>query len=179
MLDVLKLLLKRYPDDVSLSSNDPEIREVARILKERSFSPFARSVHVRMVDCGSPNDVELEQQMMMGPRVDAERFGVHFVASPRHADVLLATGPVSMNMKLALEKTYNAMPEPKAVIAAGDGAISGTPYSGSYALFGKGTVEEVIPVDVKISGNPPSPYELLAGILKAGMIIEKKAKTQR
>ncbi len=179
MFDMLKLLLERYPDRVNADSPDPSVREVAKILKTRSFSPFSRSIHVRMVDCGSPNDVELEQQMMMGPRVDAERFGVHFVASPRHADVLIATGPVSANMRLALLKTYNAMPDPKAVVAAGDGAITGAPYSGSYALAGKGTVEEVVPVDVKVAGNPPDPYELLAGILKAGAIISEKTKKQK
>lgn len=176
MFSLLKLLLARYPDKVSSDSTDIAVREVARLLKERSLSPFSRSIHVRMIDCGSPNDVELEEQMMMNPRVDAERFGIHFVASPRHADVLIATGPVTANMKLALLKTYAAMPDPKAVIAAGDGAINGEPYRGSYALAGNGTIDEVIPVDVEVPGNPPDPYEILAGVLKAGMIVEEKSK---
>ncbi len=177
LLESLRFLLDHYPDDVSEKSPDPAVREVALLLKKRPISLFSRSIHVRMVDCGSPNDVELEEQLMMSPRVDAERFGVHFVASPRHADVLIATGPVTQNMRFALLKTYEAMAEPRAVVAAGDGACTGWPFKGSYALAGSGKVEDVIPVDVKVPGNPPGPYELLAGILKAGMAIDKKRKS--
>lgn len=179
MFSMLKFLFEKYPDKVSLDSTDPYIKQVAELVKQRSLSPFARSIHVRMVDCGSPNDVELEEQMMMNPRVDAERFGVHFVASPRHADVIIVTGPVTLNMKLALEKSYNAMAEPRAVVAAGDGAVSGAPYSGSYALAGSGKVSDTVPVDVEVPGNPPNPYQLLAGILKAGMVLEDKSKKMK
>ena len=133
---------RRYTDRVSLKSDDPAVREVAKLLAQRSNSPFERSIHVRMVDAGSPNDVELEEGLMMSPRVDAERFGIHFVASPRHADVLLATGPVTQNMRLALEKTYEA-------------------------------------VAVNVPGNPPSPYQLLAGILKAGKALARKDEERK
>jgi Ni,Fe-hydrogenase III small subunit len=174
MLETLRLAFEFFPDRVSEKSSDPAIREVALLLKQRPLTLFSRSIHVRMVDAGSPNDVELEEQLMMAPRVDAERFGVHFVASPRHADVLIVTGPVTQNMKVALIKSFEAMAEPRAVVAAGDGACTGWPFKGSYALAGDGRVESVIPVDVKVTGNPPDPYMLLAGILRAGMIIDQK-----
>ena len=167
---------RRYTDKVSLKSDDPAIREVAQLLLQRSNSPFEQSIHVRMVDAGSPNDVELEEGLMMSPRVDAERFGIHFVASPRHADVLLATGPVAQNMRIGLIKTYEAMAEPRAVVAAGDGACFGWKTKNNYALAeGTGKVEDVLHVDVKVPGNPPSPYQLLAGILKAGKALAKKS----
>ena len=177
LLETLKFAMDFYPDRVSEKSSDPAVREVASLLKQRKISLFSRSIHVRMVDCGSSNDVELEEGLMMSPRVDAERFGVHFVASPRHADVLLATGPVALNMRTALIKTYEAMAEPRSVVAAGDGACAGWPFKGSYALAGSGRVDEVVPVDVSVPGNPPNPYQLLAGILKAGMILDQKRKT--
>lgn len=178
VFEKLKCMFDFYPDHVSEKSTDPDVREVAKLLKQRPMSLFSRSIHVRMVDGGSPNDVELEEQLMMAPRVDAERFGVHFVASPRHADVLIASGPVTLNARIGLLKTYEAMAEPRAVVAAGDGACTGWPFKGSYALAdnGVGRVEDVIPVDVTVPGNPPTPYALLAGILKAGMIIDQKRK---
>jgi Ni,Fe-hydrogenase III small subunit len=179
MLETLKLAFDFFPDRVSEKSSDPAIREVALLLKMRPFSLFSRSIHVRMVDAGSPNDVELEEQLMMSPRVDAERFGVHFVASPRHADVLIVSGPVTQNMRIALIKSYEAMAEPRAVVAAGDGACTGWPFKGSYALAGSGSVEDTIPVDVKVPGNPPNPYELLAGILKAGMVLDKRKQARK
>jgi Ni,Fe-hydrogenase III small subunit len=179
LLEILKSIFDSYPDNVSEKSSDPAVQEVARLLKQRPFSLFSRSIHVRMVDCGSSNDVELEEGLMMSPRVDAERFGIHFVASPRHADILLVTGPVTVNMHTALIKSYEAMAEPRAVVAAGDGACTGWPFKGSYAISGSGRVEDVIPVDVKVAGNPPNPYELLASILKAGMIIDQKRKKHK
>lgn len=172
-LENLSYILDSFPDKVTPESADPDIRRVAELLKMRPFSPFARSIHVRMVDAGSPNDVELEEGLMMSPRVDAERFGVHFVASPRHADVLIVSGPVARNMKIALIKTYEAMAEPRAVVAAGDGACNGWPEK-SYAMAGFGRVDEVLAVDVKVPGSPPTPYQLLAGILEAGMILSKR-----
>ena len=175
MFELLRTLPDYYPDAVSAASSDPEIRAVAEFLESRSRSVFARSIHVRRVDAGSPNDVELEEQLMMSPRVDAERFGVHFVASPRHADVLLVPGPVTVNMRTALLKTYDCMAEPRAVVAAGDGAVRGYPFrAGGYAIAGSGRVKDTLPVDVEVPGNPPSPYALLLGILKAGVVLSKK-----
>ncbi len=181
LLENLRFIFdRRSTDRVSLKSDDPAVREVAKLLAQRSNSPFERSIHVRMVDAGSPNDVELEEGLMMSPRVDAERFGIHFVASPRHADVLLATGPVAQNMRIALIKTYEAMAEPRAVVAAGDGACFGWEGKGNYALAeGTGRVEDVLHVDVKVPGNPPTPYQLLAGILKAGKVLAKKGEHQQ
>jgi len=165
-----------YPksDRISQDSPDPDIREIAKLLASRSLSPFGRSICVRMVDCGSSNDVELEEQLMNSPQVDCERFGIHYVASPRHADVLICTGPVSVNMKLALEKSYHAMPAPGAVVAAGDGACGGGPLESAPGVYKTGRIEDVIPVDVKVPGNPPAPYSLVLGILRAGQIISKK-----
>ena len=172
LLENLRFIFDSYPDKVSLDSGDPDIAEVARLLSQRPLSPFARSMHVRMVDAGSPNDVELEEGLMMSPRVDAERFGVHFVASPRHADILIVSGPVAENMRIALIKTFEAMAEPRAVVAAGDGACFGFAEK-SYALAnGTGKVDDVLHVDVKVPGNPPTPYQLLAGILKAGQMMD-------
>ncbi len=182
MFDMLRILAEFYPDHVSENSTDPDVREVARLLKMRPLSPFARSIHVRMVDAGSPNDVELEEGLMVSPRVDAERFGIHFVASPRHADVLIASGPVTRNARIGLLKTFEAMAEPRAVVAAGDGAVSGSPLNNlkdHYALAGTGCVKDVIPVDVEVRGSPPNPYQLLAGILKAGMILDQKSKQKK
>ncbi len=167
-------LLSPKTDRIYADSPDPAIRELALFLKSRPLSPFSRSIAVRMVDCGSSNDVELEEGLTNAPQVDCERFGIHFVASPRHADVLIASGPVSVNMKLALEKTYRAMSRPKAVVAAGDGACTGGLLAGAHGVYKSGRVEEVIPVDVKVAGNPPAPYELVLGMLKAGQILSKK-----
>jgi Ni,Fe-hydrogenase III small subunit len=124
---------------------------------------FAGSLAIRQVDAGSCNGCELEIHALNNPYYAIERFGVHFVASPRHADVLLVTGPVSRHMEAALKRTYEATPAPKWVIAAGDCACSGGEFGVTYASCG--AVANVIPVDVRIPGCPPSPQQLLVGIL--------------
>lgn len=124
---------------------------------------FGRSLHIRQVDAGSCNGCELEIGGLAGPHYDLERFGLHFVASPRHADCLLVTGPVTLNMAEALRRTWEATPEPRLVIAAGDCARDGGIFCGSYAVVGG--VDAVIPVDAVIAGCPPSPAALLAGLL--------------
>jgi Ni,Fe-hydrogenase III small subunit len=126
---------------------------------------FGRSLHIRQVDAGSCNGCELEISGLTGPHYDLERFGLRFVASPRHADCLLVTGPVTLNMAEALRHTYEATPDPKIVIAAGDCARDGGIFAGSYAVVGG--VHEVVPVDAVIRGCPPSPRALLAGLLDA------------
>lgn len=133
--------------------------EVRRVL-DRYFSG---SLAIRQVDAGSCNGCELEIHALNNPYYDVERFGVHFVASPRHADCLLVTGPVSRHMDFALRRVYEAMPAPKLVIAAGSCACDGGEFGISYASCG--AVENVIPVDAKIPGCPPSPGQLLAGLL--------------
>jgi Ni,Fe-hydrogenase III small subunit len=126
---------------------------------------FKRSVTIRQVDAGSCNGCELEIHAVNNPIYDCERFGVHFTASPRHADMLLVTGPVTRNMEIALKRTYEATPNPKLVVAVGDCAKNGGIFGESYASLGG--VGNVIPVDVCISGCPPAPADILCGIRKA------------
>ena len=126
---------------------------------------FRRSLHIREVDAGSCNGCEIEITSLGNPIYDIERFGVHFVASPRHADMLLVTGPVTRNMAIALKQTYDATPSPKLVIAVGACGISGGIFGYSYASCGG--VDTVVPVDVYIPGCPPGPEALLRGILLA------------
>lgn len=120
------------------------------------------SLNIRLVDAGSCNGCELETGMLGSPVYDIERFGVHFVASPRHADILLVTGPVTRQMETALRKTYEAVPEPKIVIACGDCARDCGVFAGSYAVAGP--VESIIPVDLKIPGCPPNPMTIIQAL---------------
>ncbi|MDA0704325.1 MAG: NADH-quinone oxidoreductase subunit NuoB, partial [Proteobacteria bacterium] len=124
---------------------------------------LGRSLSIREVDAGSCNGCELEIHALNNAYYDLERYGIRFVASPRHADVLLVTGPVTKNMREALERTHNAMPAPKWVVAAGDCAIDGGCFAGSYAV--EGGVASVLPVDLRIPGCPPTPLALLQGLL--------------
>jgi len=143
--------------------HDPQIEALGRELKTRIDSRFNGSLAIREVDAGSCNGCELEIHAINGPHYDIERFGVHFVASPRHADLLLVTGPVSRHMETALRRTWEATPKPRFVIASGDCACDGGEFGTSYASCGG--VEKVIPVDLKLPGCPPSPAELMQGIL--------------
>lgn len=124
---------------------------------------LGRSLSIREVDAGSCNGCELEIHALNNAYYDLERFGIRFVASPRHADVLLVTGPVTRNMREALERTYTATPGPKWVVAVGDCALDGGCFAGSYAVVGG--VSEVVPVDLHIPGCPPGPVQLLKGLL--------------
>jgi Ni,Fe-hydrogenase III small subunit/ferredoxin len=126
---------------------------------------LGRSLHIREVDAGSCNGCEIEIVGLNSPIYDLERFGIHFVASPRHADMLLVTGPVTRNMELALRKTYDAMPAPRLVVAVGACGCSGGIFGVNYAT--RGAVDVVVPVDVYIPGCPPNPHALLHGILLA------------
>ena len=124
---------------------------------------LGRSLAIREVDAGSCNGCELEIHALNNAFYDLERFGIRFVASPRHADVLLVTGPVTKNMQEALWRTYQATPDPKWVVAVGDCAADGGLFAGSYAV--RGGVSRVVPVDVHIRGCPPRPVQLLEGLL--------------
>jgi Ni,Fe-hydrogenase III small subunit len=126
---------------------------------------LGRALAIREVDAGSCNGCEIEISGLTGPIYDSERFGIHFVASPRHADMLLVTGPVTRNMEVPLLKTYEATPAPKLVVAVGDCAKNCGVFKGSYAVIG--SVADVIPVDVFVTGCPPEPAEILHGILAA------------
>jgi len=143
--------------------DDPELERVGILVRRRVEARFAGSLAVREVDAGSCNGCELEIHALNNPYYDVERFGVHFVASPRHADLLLVTGPVARHMQGALLRTWEATPAPKYVIAAGSCACDGGEFGVSYASCG--AVDEVLPVDVKIAGCPPAPIDLLRGIL--------------
>jgi Ni,Fe-hydrogenase III small subunit/formate hydrogenlyase subunit 6/NADH:ubiquinone oxidoreductase subunit I len=149
----------------TLNPQPVSLEAVGSELKARIAKVLGRSLHIREVDAGSCNGCEIEIVGLNSPVYDVERFGIHFVASPRHADMLLVTGPVSRNMELALRKTYDATPEPRLVVAAGACACSGGIFGQNYASLGG--VDKVIPVDVHIPGCPPNPHALLHGILTA------------
>jgi len=140
--------------------------ESAAALRERIRGRLGRSLHVRQVDAGSCNGCELEIAATANPVFDLERFGIHFVASPRHADLLLVTGPVTRNMEIALRRTYEATPEPRVVVAVGACGCSGGVF-GEATYAAVGGVDRVLPVDVYIPGCPPRPQAILNGLLVA------------
>ncbi|OGL30189.1 MAG: hydrogenase [Candidatus Rokubacteria bacterium RIFCSPLOWO2_12_FULL_73_47] len=142
-----------------------ELERVGDRLRTEIARRFGRSLAIRQVDAGSCNGCELEIAGLAGPHYDLERFGLHVVASPRHADCLLVTGPVTRNMAEALRRTWEATPAPKLVIAVGDCGRDGGIFRGAYAVVGG--VGDVLPVDAVIPGCPPSPAALLAGLLDA------------
>jgi Ni,Fe-hydrogenase III small subunit len=139
------------------------LAELAKSLGERARAKLGRSLSIREVDAGSCNGCELEIHALNNPVYDVERFGLKFVASPRHADVLMVTGPVTWNMKEALERTYAATPAPKLVVALGDCAANCGVFAGSHAVAGP--VSSIIPVDLTIEGCPPSPLRILEGMI--------------
>lgn len=144
---------------------ETDVERIGQIAHETIRKVLRRSLAIREVDAGSCNGCELEIVALNNPIYDLERFGIQFVASPRHADMLLVTGPVTRNMELALVKTYQAMPEPRLVVAVGACGISGGIFGKNYASLGG--VDNVVPVDVYIPGCPPRPQALLHGILLA------------
>ncbi len=138
---------------------------LGRHLDTRVQRLLGRALAVREVDAGSCNGCELEISGLTGPVYDSERFGIHFVASPRHADLLLVTGPVTRNMAVPLRKTWEATPDPKLVVAVGDCARTCGVFRGSYAVAG--SVDTIVPVDVFVDGCPPEPADILRGLLTA------------
>src|SRR5262252_2148618 len=144
------------PDKLALA-------ELAKSVNGAARAKLGRSLSIRQVDAGSCNGCELEIHALNNAFYDLERFGLRFVASPRHADVLMVTGPVTKNMREALERTYRATPDPKWVIAIGDCAGDGGIFAGSYAVTGG--VSNVVPVDLHIGGCPPSPTAILKGLI--------------
>ncbi len=145
--------------------DEPALQEVGEQLKAKVGELFGGSLAIRQVDAGSCNGCELEIGALGNPYYGIERFGVHFVASPRHADMLLVTGPVSRHMEAALKRAYDATPEPKLVIAVGECGACGGEFGVSYASCG--AVSNVVPVDGVIRGCPPTPLDLMRGILEA------------
>ncbi len=144
---------------------DPEIEKIGVRLDDLIKRRFRGSLTIRQVDAGSCNACELEIHAINNVFYDCERFGIHFTASPRFADMLLVTGPVSHNMEIALRRTYDATPPPKLVVAVGDCGCTGGIFGESYASLGG--INKVIPVHARIPGCPPTPTALLQGILKA------------
>ncbi len=142
---------------------EKELEQLGIEVKRQIDKRFSGSIAIRAVDAGSCNGCELEIHALNNPIYDIERFGIHFVASPRHADVLLVTGPVSRHMQTALLRVYEATPDPKWVVAVGDCAACGGEFGISYASCG--AVENVIPVDLVIKGCPPTPETLVKGLL--------------
>src|SRR5207245_2806869 len=166
----MKLLLRNiFKTPVVTESGRPSVDEhiemIGGRIHEKVRKQFGRSLHIRQVDPGSCNGCELEISGLNNPYYDLERFGLQFVASPRHADCLLVTGPVTRNMADPLRRTFDATPAPKIVIAVGDCAKDCGVFRGGYGVVGP--VSSVVPVDVVIAGCPPSPNAILAGILKA------------
>jgi Ni,Fe-hydrogenase III small subunit len=156
-------LTRRPLTEAPLVADDAALAELAGHVDRAARRRLGRSLSIREVDAGSCNGCELEIQALNNAFYDLERFGLRFIASPRHADVLLVTGPVTKNMGEALERTYNATPDPKWVVAVGDCAVDGGIFAGSYAVVGG--VNSVVPVDVHIRGCPPRPRDLLTGLL--------------
>lgn len=154
-------LVKAF-DDTSIGKSYDEI---GAELKEKIHKLFGRSLAIRQVDAGSCNGCEIEITALNNPIYDIERFGIHFVASPRHADLLLVTGPASRNMEIALKRTYDATPGPKLVVAVGACACSGGIFGDTYATTGG--IDKIVPVDVYIPGCPPRPQALVYGLLLA------------
>jgi Ni,Fe-hydrogenase III small subunit len=147
-----------------IRSDDAEVCEIGEKLEEVIRRRFMRSLTIRQVDAGSCNGCELEIHAMNNPVYNCERFGIHFTASPRFADLLLVTGPVSRNMEIALRRTYDSTPPPKFVVAVGECGCNGGIFGESYASLGG--IDRVVPVDCYIPGCPPSPTALLSGLLK-------------
>src|SRR6184192_3199425 len=156
-------LMRRPLTEAAPAMDEEMLAELGASLGRTARRRLGRSLAIREVDAGSCNGCELEIHALNNPFYDVERFGLRFVASPRHADVLLVTGPVTKNMRQALERTYAATPDPKWVVAVGDCARDGGIFAGSAACVG--AVSAVLPVDLHIAGCPPSPTALLRGLL--------------
>ncbi len=153
---------------------EDELEIMGQRLNEKIKKIFGRSLHIREVDAGSCNACEVEVTALSNPIYDIERFGLHIVASPRHADMLLVTGPVTRNMELALLKTYNATPEPTLVAAMGSCACNGGIFGDTYASGGG--VDKFIPVDVYIPGCPPRPQAVIFGLMVAVDKLDQKIR---
>jgi len=160
---LLESRMRRPFTDPPPAPDDAAVAELAAAVTTAARRRLGRSLSIREIDAGSCNGCELEINALNNAFYDLERFGLHFVASPRHADVLMVTGPVTKNMHEALLRTWNATPAPKWVVAVGDCAVDGGLFADSYACIG--SVEAAIPVDLRIRGCPPTPTQLLQGLL--------------
>jgi Ni,Fe-hydrogenase III small subunit len=171
MVNALTCLLKKKVTEEA-PVRDDDVEAIGCEIKTAINAVFGRSLAIRELDTGSDNATEIEINNLNNPFYDVERFGITFVASPRHADVLMVTGAVTHNMTIAARKTFDAMPSPKFVVAVGDDACTGGIFAGTYAVLGG--ADKIFPVDLKIPGNPPTPTQILAGLLA----LMKKALTE-
>lgn len=176
MLSFYSKIIATKPTLIPFSSlyYQKDIEIIKKDLGEKVKKLFRGSLAIREVDAGSTNACEQELNALTNTFYDIERFGIHFVASPRHADMLIVTGPVSRNMAFALKKTYEATPDPKIVVALGDDAIDGGIFKGSYAVLDG--VHNVIPVNFQIPGDPPTAKNILCGLLQILEIIGNNKK---
>ena len=165
MFQILKQIIKTGIKTEPAPQADEAMRLTTQRLQKEILDVFGGALAIRMVDAGSCNGCELEIHAVNNAYYNIEGLGIKFVASPRHADLLLVTGPVSRHMEVALKRTYDATPEPKLVVAIGDCACDGGIFGESYATCGR--ISNVIPVDVVVSGCPPTPTAILQGILTA------------
>jgi Ni,Fe-hydrogenase III small subunit len=171
MLSLYKKVFSTQGSVIPLNEvmNSPSTLRMGTPLAENTRRLFRGSLAIREVDAGSTAAEEEELKALSNAYYDCDRFGIHFVASPRHADMLAVTGPVTRNMAEALRRTYNATPDPKIIVAVGDGAIDGGIFKDSYAIVGG--VDKVIPVHFYIPGNPPTPTAILRALLEITEII--------
>lgn len=160
---MLEQYSKIFKPKIAETFRDSEIEQIGVELKQTISSIFGRSLAIREVDSGSDNATEIELVNLGTPYYDVERFGISFVASPRHADIMVITGAITHNMEIAIRKTYEAIPEPRLVVAVGDDACYGGIWKGTYAV--NGGADMIIPVDLKIPGNPPTPRVIMLGLL--------------
>jgi Ni,Fe-hydrogenase III small subunit len=160
---LFKNLIRTPVTDPPPAADETALAELAQKVDRAAHRRLGRSLSIREIDAGSCNGCELEIHALNNAFYDLERFGMRFVASPRHADVLMVTGPVTKNMAEALKRTYNATPNPKWVVAIGDCAFNGGIFSGSYACVGG--VSQVVPIDLHVRGCPPTPMDLLKGLI--------------
>ena len=167
---LIESLLRRPRTEAPPAADEAALVELGRCLDAAAHRRLGRSLAIREVDAGSCNGCELEIHALANAIYDLERFGLKFVASPRHADVLMVTGPVTRNMKEALERTHAATPDPKWVVAVGDCALDGGVFAGSYAVVGG--VDAVVPVDLHVKGCPPTPKVLLEALIA---LVDKSA----
>ncbi|MPL61514.1 NAD(P)H-quinone oxidoreductase subunit K, chloroplastic [bioreactor metagenome] len=155
-----------------MPKGDADFDKLGFALKTEIHAVFGRSLAIRALDSGSDNSAEIELNNLSNPYYDIERFGLSFVASPRHADILIVTGAVSQNMAIAVRKTFDAMPSPKLVIALGDDACGSGIVCGGYGVLGG--VDKILPVDLKIPGNPPEPIQIITALLGLMWSLGKK-----
>lgn len=165
MYQIIKQMLRTGIKTETPPATDESLRIVQQRLQEDILKHFGRALAIRHVDAGSCNGCELEIHCLNNPYYNLEGLGINFVASPRHADMLLVTGPVTRNMEIALQRTYDATPDPKLVVALGDCGCCGGIYGENYASCGG--ISNVIPVDIAVPGCPPTPTAIMQGILTA------------